>query len=93
MTLDALIARAAGAKAPGQVIRPAAFVREVNPDDPHAEILTRTAEKITTTYMDGWETGFATGKTIARAAFINGAFSGATVTLAAVLLAIACASL
>ena len=56
MTLDALIARAAGAKAPAQIIRPPAFTRETSTAgarDAHAEILARTADKIRTTYMDG----------------------------------------
>ena len=94
MTLDVLIARAA-AKAPAQIVRPPAFTRETSTAgarDAHAEILARTAEKIRTTYMDGWETGFAAGKTIARAAFVNGILSGATLAFVAALLALACAA-
>ena len=93
MTLDALIAGATGAKPPAQIIRPPAFARAPSAGDTQAELMAHTAEKIRTTYMDGWEAGFVADRTIARAAIIKGALSGATVAIATALLAIAAANL
>ena len=89
MTLDTLIARAANAKAPGQIIRLPAFARaaepvEGEPQDAQAAILARTSEKIRANYMDGWEAGFAAGKTLAKRAFIDGVLACTTAAIATV---------
>ena len=97
MTLDTLIARAANAKAPGQIIRLPAFARAAEPveserQDAHAAVLARTSEKIHATYMDGWEAGFAAGKTLATHTLITGMLAGTTVAIAAGLLVFAYAA-
>ncbi len=95
MTLDMLIARAANAKAPGRIIRPPAFARETDPreaelQDAHAVRLAQTSETIRATYMDGWEAGFAAGKTLAKHAFVDGTLACMTVAIAAGILVLAC---
>ena len=91
MTLDTLIARAANAKAPGQIIRLPAFARAVAPEpqDAHTAMLARTSEKTHATYMDGWKAGFAAGKTLATHTLINGMLACTTVAIAAALLVLA----